>query len=193
LSSSSSNATARLHEAANLPNCPTKLLPRLLAKRAAQIGLIAGGANGALKWIHPRCSARRAQIRVGEQHIQRVALIASVLPNFVHANGTAVALFALGLPPFVHANGTAVAIFALLLLPFVFAAPPASFQPHAACKLGIWITNLVRNLGFLNLNRSHSLSDRQWPRLRRDAFGRARVEYSREHRRHNNVSDSRGK
>ena len=115
------------------------------------------------------------------------------LPLVVHANGTAVAIFALGLPLVVHAIGTAVAIFELVLMPLVFAAPPAVFHPHAAWKLGIWITNLVRNLGFLNLNRSHSLSDRQWPRLRRDAFGLARVECSREHSRDHNVSDSRGK
>ena len=163
--------------------------------RAVQIGLIAGGANRALAWIHLLCSARRAETRVGKQHIQRDALIASGLPiavfanetayavfaemflPVVHANGTAFAvfaemllpvvlaigtafaIFALGLPPFVVAIGTAFAIFALFLPLLVFAAPPAVFHPHAACKLGILITNLVRNFGFLNLNRSHSLSD----------------------------------
>ena len=149
----------------------------------------------------PHISETREELR--EHHVLRAvfvhakgtafALFALVLLPFVHAKGTALAIFALLLLPFVLAKGTAVALFAVALLPLVFAAPTISFHPHAACKLGIWITNLVRNLGFLNLNRSHSLSDRQWPRLRRDAFGRARVEYSREHSRDHNVSDSRGK
>ena len=131
----------------------------------------------------PHISETREELR--EHHVLRAV--------FVHAKGTAFALFALVLLPFVHAKGTAVAIFALVLLPFVLAAPTISFHPHAAWNVGMLITNLVRNLGCLNLNRSHSLSDRQWPRLRRDAFGLARVECSREHSRDHNVSDSRGK
>ena len=67
---------------------------------------------------------------------------------------------------------TAFALFATVLLPFVYAAPTC-FHPHAAWKIGISFTSFARNLGFLNLNRSHSLSDRQWPRqqplMRRDA------------------------